>query len=113
VDAQVAGKVLDLSGQCQHIGRKGGPSPTPGRVLRHVAKATPAVELLGVGVLLAGAVAEGPGHVAHRGAGPVGDDVAHLGRVVATVRLVDVLDHLLTPVALDVDVDVGRPVALG
>jgi hypothetical protein len=33
--------------------------------------------------------------------------------VVAAVALVDVLDDLLAPVALDVDVDVGRAVTLG
>ncbi len=73
----------------------------------------PAVDLLRPGVLLAGGVAEGLGHVAHRRLGPVGDDVGHLGRVLAAVALVDVLDDLFAAVALDVDVDVGRAVALG
>ena len=45
--------------------------------------------------------------------GPVGDDVGDLGGVVAPVALVDVLDDLLAPARLDVDVDVGGPVALG
>ena len=44
---------------------------------------------------------------------PVGDDVGDLRGVLAPVALVDVLDRLLAPVALDVDVDVGRAVALG
>ena len=43
-------------------------------------------------------------------AGAVGDDVGHLGRAVAAVAFVDVLDDLLTQVGLDVDVDIGRPV---
>ena len=73
----------------------------------------PPVHLLGPGVLLAGGVAERLGHVAHRRPGAVGDDVGHLGRVLPPVALVDVLDGLLPPVALDVDVDVGRTVALG
>ena len=73
----------------------------------------PPVDLLGPRVLLAGGVAERLGHVAHRRLGPVGDDVGHLGRVVAAVALVDVLDDLLAAVALDVDVDVRRAVALG
>ena len=73
----------------------------------------PAVDALGPGVLLAGRVAERLGHVAHGRLGAVGDDVGDLGRVVAAVLGVDVLDDLLPPVALDVDVDVRRTVALG
>ena len=73
---------------------------------------TPAVDLLRPGILLADLVAERLGHVAHRRAGPVGDHVGDLGGVVAPVALVDVLDHLLSTIALDVDVDVGRAVAL-
>ena len=73
----------------------------------------PAVDALGPGVLLAGGVAERLGHVADRRAGPVGDDVGDLGGVVAAVLAVDVLDDLLAAVALDVDVDVRRAVALG
>ena len=73
----------------------------------------PHVDLLGPGVLLARRVAERLGHVAHRRPGPVGDDVGHLGRVAPAVALVDVLDGLLPASALDVDVDVGRAVALG
>ena len=34
-------------------------------------------------------------------------------RAVAAIGLVDVLDHLLAPLVLEVDVDVGRLVALG
>ena len=73
----------------------------------------PGVGRLGEGVLLAGGVAERLGHVADRRLGPVGDDVGDLGGVAAAVALVDVLDDLLAPVRLDVDVDVGRAVALG
>ena len=53
------------------------------------------------------------GHVPHRRAAPVGDHVGHLGGAVPAVAPVHVLDHLLAPVALDVDVDVGRAVSLG
>ncbi len=108
VDAEVAGEVLDLPGQIEH--RLG--DLVIGLGLR-AGHRGPAVDLLGPGVLLAGGVAEGPGHVAHRRAGPVGDDVGHLRRVLAPVAPVDVLDDLFAAVALDVDVDVGRTVALG
>jgi hypothetical protein len=53
------------------------------------------------------------GRVAHRRAATVGDHVGHLGGVAAAVALVDVLDDLLPATRLDVEVDVGRPVALG
>ena len=68
------------------------------------------LDLLAPGVLLALGVAERPGDVAHRRPGPVGDDVGDLRGVLAAVLGVDVLDHLLAPVGLDVDVDVRRPV---
>ena len=45
----------------------------------------PGVDLLRPGVLLAGGEPEGLGHVPHRRAGPVGDDVGHLGGVLAAV----------------------------
>src|SRR5262249_39280555 len=39
------------------------------------------------------------------------DDVGHLRRAVTSMSRVDVLDDFLTPVGLDVDVDVGRLLA--
>ena len=72
----------------------------------------PGVHLPGPGVELAGRVPEGPAHVAHGRAGLVGDHVGDLGGPVAAVALVDVLDDLLAAAGLDVQVDVGRPVAL-
>jgi hypothetical protein len=108
VDAQVAGRPLDLPGQAQHgrwdvVAALGG----GGRHRR------PHVHLLGPGVLLARRVAQRLGHVPHRRAGPVADDVGDLGRVQPAVAPVHVLDRLLPAAALDVDIDVGRPVALG
>ena len=104
----MTGCVLDLGGQVEHRLR----NAALGLGTRRL-DATPPVDLLGVGVLLAGGVAERLGHVADRGAGPVGDHVRDLRGVVTAVALVDVLDHLLAPVALDVDVDVGWPVPFG
>ena len=108
VDAEVAGEVLDLRGQLEHRGRDGDVGLAGGG--RH---RPPAVDLLRPRVLLAGGVAERLGHVADRRLRAVGDDVGDLGGVVAAVLVVDVLDDLLAPVALDVDVDVRRAVALG
>ena len=62
-------------------------------------------------VHLLGGVPEGLAHVAQGRARPVGDHVGHLGGVQPAVALVDVLDDLLAPARLDVDVDVRRSVA--
>jgi hypothetical protein len=74
---------------------------------------TPAVDLFAPRVLLPRRVPERLRDVAHRRARPVRDDVRDLGGVPAAVFREDVLDDLLAPVGLDVDVDVGRPVAFG
>ena len=112
VDAEVAGGILDLGGEVEHlVGDRSGPVLVVLRLgHRH---RPPAVDALRPGVLLAGGVAERLGHVADRRARPVGDHVGDLGGVVAAVLVVDVLDDLLAAVALDVDVDVRRAVALG
>ena len=116
VDPQVAGGVGDLPGQ---LDDGGGDVDLGGRAAGGADLALvgrrqpgPAVDLLGPGVLLARRVAQGPGHVPDGGATPVADDVGDLGGVEAAVALVDVLDDLLAPVRLDVDVDVGGTVAL-
>ena len=44
---------------------------------------------------------------------PVADDRRGERRMVAAVALVDVLDHLLAALVLEIDVDIGRLVALG
>ena len=117
VDAQVARVVLHLLGQVQHGGRDvvGGAAAQGRRVPLGLGDLHPAprVHLLAPRVLLAGGEPHGLGHVPHGGAGAVGDDVGHLRRVVAPVGAVDVLDGLLPPVGLDVEVDVGWSVALG
>ena len=101
-------RVLDLQREVDDGVR----DPVLGR-LRRRRDRSPPVDPLRPRVLLAGRVAERLGHVAHRRLGAVRDDVGDLRRVVAAVLAVDVLDDLLAPVALDVDVDVRRPVALG
>ena len=56
--------------------------------------------------------AERPADVAQRRARPVADDHRGERGAVAAVLAVDVLDHLLAALVLEVDVDVGRLVAL-
>ena len=67
----------------------------------------PPLHLLRPGVLLPAAEPERLRHVAHGGLGPVADDVGDLGRVQPAVLAVDVLDDLLAPIGIEVDVDVG------
>ena len=50
--------------------------------------------------------------LADGGAAAIGDDGAGDAGMVAAVMLVDVLDHLLAPLVLEIDVDVGRLVAI-
>ena len=107
VDAEVPGGIAQLVGQVGDLCRDAPALLPTGR-----ADPRPALQPPGEGVLLAGGVPEGPGHVTHRRAGPVGDDVGHLGGVAAPVAPVDVLDDLFAAPALDVDVDVGRTVPL-
>ena len=56
--------------------------------------------------------AERLAHVAHRALRPVADHRGGERGALAAVLAVDVLDHLLAPLVLEVDVDVGRLVAL-
>ena len=51
--------------------------------------------------------------LADGGAAAIGDHRAGDAGAVAAVFAVDVLDHLLAPLVLEIDVDVGRLVALG
>ena len=57
--------------------------------------------------------AENLGRLADRRARAIGGHRGGQARPLAPVALVDVLDHLLAPLVLEVDVDVGRLVALG
>ena len=56
-------------------------------------------------------MSEGLAHVAHRGAGAIGDHVGDLCRVLSSISCVHILNDLFTAIALDVDVDVGWPIA--
>ena len=52
-------------------------------------------------------------HLAHRRAPAIGDDGRGNPGAVAAVAGIDILDHLLAPLVLEIDVDVGRLLALG
>ena len=51
--------------------------------------------------------------VADRRAGAIMDDGGGDGRMVAAVFFVDILDHLLAPLMLEIDVNIGRLIARG
>ena len=57
--------------------------------------------------------AEDLGRLADRRARAIGGDRGGEPGALAPVALIDVLDHLLAPLVLEIDVDVGRLVALG
>ena len=103
VDAEVAREVLDLACELEDIDRQ----------VAGIGDRRPPIGGLRERVLLAACVPERLGHVTDGRLRAVGDDVRDLCRVVAPVRVIDVLDDLLATVALDVDVDVGRTVTLG
>ena len=92
VNAHMSGKVLDLVRQVDHR-------------LRDV------FGLLAPGILLTLGEAQCPGHIPDRTAPAVGDDVGDLGGIVTAIAGVDVLDDLFTQIRLDIDVNIGRPVA--
>ena len=52
-------------------------------------------------------------HLAHGHARPVVDDGRADGGALAAVAGIEVLDHLLAPLVLEIDVDVGRLFAVG
>ena len=96
---------------------RGEPSSWParladdGRDVVAVADGLVPIGRLGPPVELVGRVTEGLADVADSRAVAVRDDVGDLGGVPAVVLLVDVLDHLLAPAGLDVEVDVRRALA--
>src|SRR5690348_2773669 len=57
--------------------------------------------------------AQGLADLADRAARAVADDGGGDAGALAAIFLVDVLDHLLAPLVLEIDIDVGRLVALG
>ncbi len=103
VDAEVPREPEHLLGQVDHGLRD--------VVVLALGDRAPPLDLLRPGVLLPGAVAECLRHVPHGTLRPVGDDVGDLCGVEPAVLVVDVLDHLFTPVGVEVHVDVGFLVA--
>ena len=81
-------------------------------VARPESTAAPPVDLLRDTLDGVGREGERPSDIAHRTSATVADDLAHQRRTVASVPGVDVLDDLLATLVLEVDVDVGRLVAL-
>ena len=113
VDAEVAREVEHLLGEVERELRdRRAPSSSAGSRTTRGAAATPPVDPLGERVGVTRREAHGLRHLPQRRARPVGDHVGDLRGALAAVLVVDVLDHLLTPLVLDVEVDVGGAVAL-
>ena len=113
VDAEVAGEVEHLLGEVERELRDGRRTVVRCRLVEASTESRPhrSIHL----VSASACPGERPTAFAiSRSAerGPVGDHVGHLRGTLAPVLAVDVLDHLLAPLVLDVEVDVGRTVAL-
>ena len=89
-----------------------GSKPASRRRCGEVLAVVPPRDRLGDGVHLPRIEIERLADVAQRALGPVGDQRGRQRGAVAPVLFVDVLDDLLAPLVLEVDVDVGRLVAL-
>ena len=110
---QVARKVLQFSHQCEQ--------PTQLRITGIEARllqmfgrqclSVPTVDRSRQAIELVGSQAECAPHVAHRTPGPVSDHRRRQRRPLPPVFAVDVLDHLLAPLVLEIDVDVRRFIA--
>ena len=112
VDREVPREVLDLPAQADKvIVQRSGRVEAGLRELRRIERTVVREELRetverGLGQT------ERLADLTHRGAGAIAHDVRHHRGAVAAVPGVDVLDHLLAPHVHDVEVDVGRLVAL-
>ena len=111
---EVAREADDLVRQLQHLGDAALVRIEAGalRVLAVDGGARPAPDVAGQradGVLRQ---AEGLADLARGGARAIGDDGGGDAGVVVAVFLEDVLDHQLAPLVLEIDVDVGRLVAV-
>ena len=71
-----------------------------------------AFHVLGQGIDAVERQAEGLAHVADGAARAIGDDLGRHAGPLAAVFVVDVLQHLLAPLVLEIDVDVGGFVPL-
>ncbi len=110
---EVAGEADELGGEPEHEADGGvGGVETGFTHALGVGRAAPVVHVLGEGVHAVEAEAHRLADVAHGAAGAVGDDLGGERGPLAPVGFVDVLDHLLAALVLEVDVDVGRLPAL-
>jgi hypothetical protein len=112
---EVARKIDELAGELERAGEDGivrvEPLLAQRATLRSLAARAP--DGLRKRVLDVGREAHDFGDLPQSRLGPVADHRGGEGRVVAAVGLVDPLDDLLAPLVLEIDVDVGRLVALG
>ena len=110
---QVAWEALQLAGEChqprnQRILRVEAGFPDAGRI---DTAPVPPREYASEPLDLREIEAKRLAHVAHRALRPVGDERGGQRGALAGIFPVDVLHHLLAPLMLEVDVDVGRLVA--
>ena len=108
---QMAGKAGDFLRHLQAQGEGGIARVQPGQLGARALFLSPAHRIQGDDDILG--QAEHLGRLADRRAGAIGRHGAGQPRPLAPIFAVDVLDHLVAPLVLEIDVDVGRLVALG
>ncbi len=106
VDAEMAGKAVQPpAGVVDQVGGEPGRERDFGGEMGGIA----AVDVTGERIDLGRGESEGLAHVPQHRSGPVGDDVGHHRRPLTSVTPVAILDHLLPPIRLEVEIDVGGP----
>ena len=108
MDGEVAGHVLDLVGQPEQVAMHGVRRIQAGVLERRGIEGPVVRRHPGQPVQRGLGHAQHLAHVAHGRAAAVAHHVGHHGRVGPAVLAIHVLDHLLAPAVLDVQIDVGR-----
>jgi hypothetical protein len=111
---QVAREAAQRAGDRQPLrdARRGRVETKLGEAFRQLLALVPPGQRRGQRVDLGDAETERPAGIAQRALGPVGDQRRRQRRPLAAVFGVDVLDDLLAPLVLEIDVDIRRLAAL-
>ena len=117
MNAEMARCMFDLCGQLDDSLRNsvgiGFRRNRVGVVFKLGDERTPTIDIFGPCIGLTRGIPKRTGHIAHCRTRPIGDDIGHLCGVVTAMTLVDVLNDFFASTRFDVDIDIGRTIALG